>query len=109
MKVFKGFIVALILLILVAFIVGIVFLVIFVEDKWTVLGLTVGVIIIDLIFGISILVSNKYSDIKLCWMFFVLGVPIFGWICYAIFGNNSQTPAMKKKQKISILKTLILN
>ena len=103
MKAFKAIIITIVLLILTSFIAGIVFLLIFVENKWITLGVTIGVIIIDLIFGINILISNKYSDIKLCWMFFVLGVPIFGWICYLIFGNNAQTLALKKKNARGLL------
>ena len=94
---FKAFLILLVILIVGGFIAAVVCFCVFVHNKWVVLGVIFGVLIIDLIFGINILISDRYSDIKLCWLFFVLGVPLFVWVFYLLFGNNSQTSFLKKK------------
>ena len=97
MNKFKAILVTILTLIIGAYIAAIVCLFVFVQAKWVLIGVLLGILLIDLLFGINILISNKYSDIKLCWLFFVLGVPLFGWVFYALFGNNAQSKYAKEK------------
>ena len=79
------------------FVAGIVVLIIYVNSKWAIIGTVIGIVLVDLAFGCWILLSKRDSDVKLCWLFFVLGVPIFGWLFYVFFGNNIQGAIQKKK------------
>ncbi len=64
------------------------------DNPATIFGTILAILVIDFFFAAYIMASQRYTIIKLCWVFVVLAFPMIGVIIFLIFGT---TPFKRKE------------
>lgn len=81
-----------------------IFVSLFVFRSWeTAIGVAIGIYFVDTLLAFHVLNSKKRSpNVKMCWIFVILGIPLIGFVLFCGFGINPLRRLVRKRYRSQI-------